>query len=78
MTAATSKQLCFDFMHTTPEQLDPRTEYAAYLRSIRDEESSNPTGGNDVVAKTKSKVVSTYSEVRCTQRKIHPRRSRTG
>lgn len=30
------KQLSFDFM-SEPEQLSPKAEYRAYLRSIRDE-----------------------------------------
>ena len=36
-TSADKQQLCFDFMNTMPKQLSPSAEYAAYLRSIRDE-----------------------------------------
>ena len=51
MPTTDNKQLCFDFMNE-PKQLSPKAEYAAYLRSIRDQQS-NLKGGSHGTAKTK-------------------------
>jgi hypothetical protein len=65
MTTPANKQLCFDFMDTMPKQLNPSAEYAAYLRSIRDERppTSNLTGGSDATETQGPKAVSTYRKI---------------
>lgn len=51
------KQLRFDFMDTTPKQLSPKAEYAAYLRATRDEAPAT-TGGSHVAKAQGRKVLS--------------------
>jgi hypothetical protein len=65
MASTGSKQLCFDFMETTPKQLSPRVEYAAYLRSIRDETiPPNAKGVSHATTQPKGrKVVSAHRKV---------------
>ena len=53
MTPDDGKQLSFDFMNG-PKQLSPKAEYAAYLRSIRDQ-SPNLKGGSHGTAKTQGR-----------------------
>ena len=59
MASTKNEQLRFGFMSTTPEVLSPRAEYAAYLRSVRDEKPStlDLRGGNRVAKTKRPKVV---------------------
>jgi hypothetical protein len=55
--AADDKQLSFDFMHVTPKQRSPQAEYAAYVRSIRDEKPPTVKGTDNVTQTQRRKDV---------------------
>ena len=72
MTTSASKQLSFAFMDTTPEQLSPQAEYAAYLNSIRDKNPLTVKGTDNVTKTQGPKDVSTHRKVRRNPRDIYP------
>jgi hypothetical protein len=60
------KQLEFDFMRTTPKQLNPSAErksYAAYLRAVRDSPTQTTIGGSDATKTQGRKVLLTRRKV---------------